>query len=128
MARNRYDFEYSYTCPLIDKQIRAILDCLEEDLKDLLNNEDTRLEDVKYYALDMYSRIECYIEEVRTINSNMRDSAQKQIEELGNIIDDLQYDLDQKNRECDSLEYDVNNLIGEIENLKEELNEARVNI
>lgn len=37
MARNRYDFEYSYTCPLIDKQIRAIVDCLEENLKEELD-------------------------------------------------------------------------------------------
>lgn len=89
-------FEYPYTCPEIDNQIRYAKEALHESLCDfisdfcplLLGVERTRIADS--YMDIFYNSLDSSIEEIRSTNERMRSEAEEQISELEATIDELE--------------------------------------
>ena len=70
------DFSYGWTCPKIDKEIQEIQDKLENFI------QSKNLEK-KITVKELYEEcIEKHIENLRTLNEDMRDSAEHQLDEL----------------------------------------------
>ncbi len=127
-------FDYWYTCPIIDKEILSIQENLEANINGLIAEicpyipEEALVKLAEQYATDFYSDIENHIEAVRTANSDIRNAAEKQVEEQQTDIENLQYDLDNKEREVSDLESEVNRLEDEIEDLKQDVSELKQTI
>ena len=124
-------FDYWYTCPIIDKEIVKIQESLESGINGLIADispyipEDVLVKLAEQYAADFYSDISNYIEAVRDANSDIRNAAEKQIEEQQTEIENLQYDLDSKIKEWDQLEKTVGELEDEIDSLEEYTRELK---
>lgn len=113
------EFRYPHTCPDIDKNIKAFKDSLEEYLTDLFDyicppslvdsNEAQKIKkDYLKYISDEANN--CF-ENVRTVNSDMRDEVERV--------------LDLKNSEIDELNDTIGTLEKRIDDLKEQLDDWR---
>ncbi len=127
-------FDYWYTCPIIDKEILSIQETLEANINGLIAEicpympEEVLVKLSEQYATDFYSDIERHIEAVRSANSDIRNAAEKQVEEQQTDIENLQYDLDNKEREVSDLENRVNELEDEVESLQQDVSELKQTI
>lgn len=99
MARKRNEFDYSQTCPDIDKAIAAAKHDLVsgiyqviEDVSPLIPPDEIE-KLAKQYADKIYSDIGDAFETVRETNSDMRDAANKQISDLLDEIENLKYEI-----------------------------------
>lgn len=124
-------FNYWYTCSIIDKEILSIQENLEANINGLIAEicpyipEEALIKLAEDYVTSFYSDIESHIEAVRSANSDIRNAAERQIEEQQTDIENLQYDLDNKEREVSDLESEVARLEDEIESLKQDKEELR---
>jgi len=80
---------------------------------------------VDEYGETLYESISHYIEQVRTINSDMRKAADEKIESLQRELEDVQSDLNSKSDECDKLERDLTYANEEIEDQRLEIEELK---
>lgn len=101
----RVNFDYGNTCPKIDDAIREAQDQMESFIDDVLSDacgllpDKTRRELATDYAKDLYRRIEDAFENVRSANVDMRDAADKQIEDLKDEIESLEARIEQLEKE-----------------------------
>lgn len=92
-------FNYPHTCPKIDKSIGCIkdridnkIDSIIEQLCPLISVEDKRRL-TNDWTFELYESIEDLIEDIRDTNVDMRNSAEDQIVQLENEVDDLKLTL-----------------------------------
>ena len=84
--------DFSYTCPKIDKEIDRVKSTIEYHLeyyiKQLcpLMSLDTVYELRKNWTKEIYDNIESAIETVRETNQDMRNQAEKQINQLNDGV------------------------------------------
>jgi len=127
-------FDYWYTCPILDKEITSIQETLEANINGLISDispyipEDALAKLAEQYAGDFYMDIESYIESVRSANSDIRNAAEKQIEEHQTEINNLEYDLNTKTYECNELEKTVAQLEDEVDALEDYIKELKQTI
>ena len=79
-----------YTCPKID---RAINDLKEELRNYFLDEFELGAEAALRRSRDLYDLFETYFEDIRSLNSEMRDIANAQISDLEDRISDLEQEL-----------------------------------
>lgn len=97
-------FNYSYTCPDVDAKIKDAKDLIESNVQDILFelnplssqfcNLPEELQDwIDQTTLQIYNDLEDIFEGCRTINEDMRTSADAQIREYEDEISDLQQQI-----------------------------------
>lgn len=116
-------FDYGFTCPEIDKNIRSFKDDLGYHLQSIFNDHtegktDTEIDHLAQdYARHIYSDAENIFENVRETNEGMRQEAERQIEDLNGEIENLK-------NEIENLENKIENLENENENLEIRIQES----
>jgi len=92
-------FNYPATCPKIDKaidsargEIKYFIKNLLSDACGLLSNEQRELL-AKDYSDKLYSYLEAIFEETRQSNSDMREEAEAQVEQIQQELDSLKKEL-----------------------------------
>lgn len=92
-------FNYPHTCPKIDKSIGGVkdridskIDSIIEQLCPLISTEDRRRL-TNDWTFELYESIEDLIEDIRDTNVDMRNSAEGQIVQLENEVEDLKLTL-----------------------------------
>lgn len=112
---------HEYTCPEINKQmsrfkrnIRDILDGLIEDQSEFDNAVD-----------GIYDIFEDCFEEVRSTNSSLRESAEREIEELEEKLKNVERDMVD---ECDTLEKTIDEQRERISYLESELELCKLDL
>lgn len=109
-------FDYNYTCPIIDKNIKDAKKIIQEYLNDLISDlsplipAGTREELTTSYTENLYSDLEDCFEKVRESNSDMRKAAERQIEDLEDKIENLNTQVCNLLHDVSSLETRLNNL------------------
>ena len=91
--------DFKWTCPEIDKKIKEI-DCEFDDSK----------ESVSKIFDSLYEMVKDKIEELRVINSEMRDKADSQIEELEKQNQELAERIEELEQKNSQLEDDIEEL------------------
>lgn len=123
-------FDFAWTCPDINKQIEKIqselIDLAEEIITDISPYvEGNALLKIKnQWGASMYIRIEQYVENIRSTNTDMRDSAEKQMEDMKDEIDTLKRDNKDFERQVDDLQSKIEQLESDKEELQKDLDEA----
>lgn len=110
------DFRYHYTCPDIDKNIRNFESSLESLLSDLFSdicppifvNSDEACKIKKDYLKYIADEASMYFENVRTVNSDIRDAAEKVVKEGNDRIEELEYTIKELESKIDDLEDQLN--------------------
>ena len=98
-------FEYSHTCPDIDRAINAAKDSINSQLEDLVGEccpmlEGEQLVDyIKSWTDCIYDDIEDCFEATRKTNEDMRKEAERQIECLKDDNIDLKNEIEALERE-----------------------------
>jgi len=91
----RNSFDFAHTCPKIDKAIGECKERIEYSLIPIIQSicehiSDEKAEELaKKYADGLYSVVEDCFESVRQTNQEMRDSANKQISNLDDEVENL---------------------------------------
>lgn len=120
-------FDYPYTCPIIDKNIKESKDSVKSVLCDLIEECSPLLpkhliqkisEDYSEY---IYKSIEDNFENIRDSNQDIRKSAEKQIENLKYELEVLKQDLMQKEEEIEELEINLKDTQDEVLYLESKL-------
>ncbi len=103
-------FDYKYTCPDIDNVLNSVKDIFEvflieaiEDVAPDMNQSD-KDEFISMHTKDVEERIIMEFDVVRSINSDMRDEASVQIENLESEIDNLKSNIRELELELENLE------------------------
>jgi uncharacterized protein Yka (UPF0111/DUF47 family) len=97
----RNSFDFSHTCPKIDKAITAAKDTIKSYLKDYINDLCPYIPDGKAIELSndwgetIYNDISDCFETVRETNEDMRDEANRQISALEDEVDSLKDEIKQ---------------------------------
>lgn len=92
--------DYPYTCPDINAMIDSSKRDIESSLSEALEGSIEDMLPIEYKAVlegevaYLHGLITDYFETLRNINSDMRDTADRQIEELENRVEELECDLD----------------------------------
>lgn len=109
--------DFKYTCPRIDKNIEYIKSKTKDHLEYYIKEEE-----LEQCCDELYGDIEEYIEDMRKCNMEMRDVADRQIDEMEQDyvkeIDHLKYDIELLNRRIKELEDIVDEQGEELESLK----------
>lgn len=127
-------FSYRYTCPIIDDNINEFRDTVEDFLKDVIHQCSPLVSDIdldkkaEEYEEDLYNMVEKYFENLRACNSDMRDEADEQIENVENEVEekeeqirDLDDRIEELEKEVEELKDEIYYKNEEIDNLKDEL-------
>ena len=95
--------DYGYTCPTLDKYIDEAKDIIFDHIQSTVLENNPYLceydlpQSIKTYIKEdadaLYDRLEDLFESCRTINEDIRSTADKQIEDLERQIEDLEYEL-----------------------------------
>ena len=111
-------FDYPYTCPSIDRSLQHVTSSIDDLIHDLTTNllatemsDDDRSSIVDYVnelGVHIEGMVSAAIEEVRETNISMRDSADKQCDELRTEISDLETQCDELSREISDLGDEIN--------------------
>lgn len=116
-------FNYKYTCPDINKAIdnfkQVISDSLDDiivELNPLFYGTEAKIAFRKDWEQGIYSQVESCFENTRDSNSNIRDEADKQIQESHEEVEEYK-------RMHDKAESEIEHLQEEIRELKERLND-----
>jgi hypothetical protein len=113
-------FDYEYTCPIIDGAIDDVIYEIEEGIKSLISDINIAYEKYKIdndgedfqdvldeyvyseYSDSIISNIKESLEKVRDSNSDMRKSADMQIYNLENAINDLEEEFKYEKEKLES--------------------------
>ncbi len=101
----RLNFDFHYTCPDIDKNIRDFENDLESEINDIIVDispkipQAERLLLAEKYSNSIYKSAEMYFENVRKTNENMREEAEAQIQRLLNQVEELEQQVKELERE-----------------------------
>jgi len=120
----RKHFNYSFTCPEIDKNIKNFrvdlsnyLSTIIEELNPLFNATNESIKFFNTYEEAIYSSAELYFENVRDCNSIMRDEVEKVVEELVKERDEYKRlsefwedEAIEKNKQIEDLKEEIENL------------------
>ena len=115
---------FPYTCPDIDRSLSGIKSDIDSELVDMITEccpllpEFKLNEFVKPYIESLYERFSESFEAVRSLNDDMRNQAEIQINALKADKEQLLEDIRILEEEKKDLVYDMNDLRDEIENLK----------
>lgn len=77
--------DFPHTCPTIDRERDSFLEAIDdfqEDISRDLHLDIDQREDLKFQLDYLREDFKAMIETLRTLNSNMRDEADKQLDEL----------------------------------------------
>lgn len=114
--------DFKWTCPDIDSSLKDIQSSIEDNIKDLMAEvcpplDGTPAGNILFnnYSLWIYEAIEPIVEEVRKTNSDMRDSAEKQISYLIEEMEDLKLQIADLESTIDDLEDEVAELESSLE-------------
>lgn len=127
-------FDFAWTCPDINKQIEKIqselIELAEEIIVDVSPYVDgnSLLKLKQQWGASMYERIEQYIEGVRSTNSDMRDQAEKQMEDMKDEIDTLKKDNRDFERQIDDMQRHIEDLEYAKNELQKDLDEANARL
>lgn len=103
-------FDYNYTCPIIDKNIKDAKQIIEDCFNDLISDlspmipAGTREELATSFTENLYSDLEDCFERVRESNSDIRQAAERQIEDLEDKMQALQAEIEEKENRIQYLE------------------------
>ena len=125
-------FNYRFTCPTIDEEIKIARDKIYATIKYLLEKgngqelSEERIKDItSEYELHLYCDVEDSFEKVRETNSDMRNEAELQIEECNNQVSELQDLVEDLRVELKEKDLDIHRLNNRIEELQSENEEIR---
>lgn len=127
-------FDYHWTCPEIDKNIKSFqsnlsdtLDSIVKELNPLFYDTSESVDFLESYRDLIYDSAETYFENVRDCNSTMRDEVENVIgdiieerDEYKRLSEEWESEAEQKDREIEDLREDIENLKYQIETLKED--------
>ena len=108
--------DYSNTCPIIDQALEDYHANITSSIKEYLTTRvpDTELwEDYECLSQDMYTDFEQEAETLRSTNVDMREAADKQLEELEDEIAELKSEVDYLTGRVDFLETRESELLQE---------------
>ena len=120
-------FDYSWTCPDIDREIGNAKDCIQEFIVDLLEEACPLLskKDKEEYATDytnvLYERLESCFETVRETNVNIREAAEEQISDLEDDMANIEAEIKEKEDEIIHLQDEISSLEDEITQMESEM-------
>jgi len=120
-------FDYSYTCPNINKNISEFKSIITDNLSSMIDEccpllIDKQKEDfIENYVDYIYNEFEYYFENVRKTNEEIRKEAYRQIENLEDENNDLKNDIDNLNDKITKLENDNDTISFENDNLIDEI-------
>ena len=104
------ELDFKQTCPTINTNLKSISEWIEQYLGDLIDDiqpnisEDYKSEMTdKYFKLIFTEEVETNIEELRDLNSEMRDKANDQ-------LTDLRDDLNNAEKRIEELEEELSNI------------------
>jgi chromosome segregation ATPase len=110
-------FDFNWTCPQIDKKIDECKDGMENMITDILEQSSPLLPYtevskhaatfVKRYYESIFGDI---IEEIRSMNIDMRKEAEKQIESLEKSVETLEEEIGDLQNKILDLEKEIENL------------------
>ena len=95
----RKSFDFAHTCPKIDKAIAQCKERVEFALIPIIQSicehipDEKAAELAKKYTLEVYSEVEYCFESIRETNEEMRDSANYQIADLEDEIEQLKEEI-----------------------------------
>lgn len=113
-------FDFPYTCPNIDKSLDGLKSDIENNFIDMIKEccpilpDHTLNEFIKPYVDSLFDTISINFEDVRSLNSDMRDDAEKQI----NSIHEEKEDLIERVQILEDRIYDLEHEIKQNEDLK----------
>ena len=124
-------FNYFFTCPEIDKNIKhfqselsSALDSAVKELNPLFYSSVDSTHFLKDLEDSIYSSAETYFENVRDCNSTMRDEVEKVVEEIVEECDEYKRlsefwedEAIEKDKQIEDLKEEIENLKYQIENL-----------
>lgn len=105
--------DYHYTCSSIDGNITDFKSVIGDNLHDFLSDASPLVEGtqkteiVNTWVSTIYGECENIFENVRKCNEDMRQQADRQIDELENRVDDLEDDLRTSQSRIEELERDL---------------------
>lgn len=128
MAREKDYIDFPNTCPYIDDSITGVISDLEEFISDIF--EDLGLDCKSGYPLkkseEFYkSSIEKHFEDVRRLNSKLRDQATDQLKNIIYENSDLKEENVRLEKRESDLEYEINVLRERISELEESAQDVR---
>ena len=109
-------FDYSHTCPGIDKSIKEFKNNIEYSLIDMLDeccpllSDEVKKNLISGYVESIYDDFESSFEDVRKSNEDMRKAADIQIDEFESKNDDLKSELDDLKEVVNDLENELSAL------------------
>ena len=125
-------FNYRFTCPTIDEEIKTARDKIYSTIKYLLEKvngqelSEERIKDItSEYELHLYCDVEDSFEKVRETNGDIRHQAELQIEECNNQVSELQDLVEDLRVELKEKDLDIHRLNNRIEELQSENEEIR---
>ena len=107
--------DYGYTCSQIDSDIKDFKGTIKGFFEDMLfdvcplyleTEEGKKM--VEAYTNSAYEDCQGIFENVRSCNEDMRQAADKQIDDAEEKVADLESEIDDKQTQIESLEYDLN--------------------
>lgn len=122
-------FDYPYTCHIIDREIDNFKESVEETLKELIEDicpyidSSKNLELSKYWSDEIFSKVEDCFEKTRSSNSDLRDYATKQVDELIDKITELEDEIKYSNDTIIDQEDTIQNLKDTIKDLQDTIQE-----
>lgn len=126
--------DYPHTCPHIDKNISHFQSELFGAVEEIVEYfspaykqdfEDTTVYKniIESFVDSIYLKAEAVFEDVRKCNSDIRDHAEKVIDDLADEISDLEEQIKDKDYEIKQLEDKVDDLESQVEYWKERYND-----
>ena len=123
-------FEYKYTCPDIDEAITDLQSMIDESVNEILDEAcpllvgQAKIDFVKAHMKFINENISEQFEIVRSLNSNMRNEAENQVdttekraEEAEELVQELQAKIEELESEISILEDENSTLTVKIEEL-----------
>jgi len=113
-------FDYSWTCPCIDREMDNARETISSFIVDLLDeacpllSSETRNAIADDYTNALYEQLEACFETTRMSNKDMRETAEEQIIGLENDIENLESEVKNKNDEIESLEDEITQMESEM--------------
>lgn len=121
-------FKYPYTCPIVDNGIATLETLIKDNLSDVLGEILPDLPGVDYseYLINTADSFwksiesdatECY-EQVRQSNSDIRDAASDQINDIQSSSESFEQEIDELNNDITQLTIELNEALDKISELE----------
>lgn len=117
-------FDYPYTCPIIDRNLKEIKEHIQNTLSELIQEcspllpSEVLTKVSEDYMERIYSDIEYNIENVRNTNEDMRVKAENQISDIKYEMQALEEIIAEKDTEIQDLQQSIKDLEEDLENLR----------